>query len=212
MSQKPYDIRARTYLFARESIAFGRRIAALRDFVLNRLVIQLVDAAGSVGANLEEAADGQTKPDFTTKNCVSLKEVREAKFWLRQIRDAEPERLGPTATPLIEEAEELLRILASIVLKSKKNRSRGEKERSFAFCLLPSALSSYSALSATIGSTRVARRAGRELAAAAIIRSRSAPPAKVSGSRGVMPTSRSLIRRVASAAAARPVTMPMAAM
>ena len=121
MSQKPYDIRARTYLFARECIQLGRRIAALQDLVLNRLVIQLVDAAGSVGANLEEAAAGQTKPDFTMKNCVSLKEVREAKFWLRQIRDAEPGRLGPAATPLIEEAEELRRILISIVVKSKKN-------------------------------------------------------------------------------------------
>ena len=127
MSQKPYDIRARSYLFARECIGFGRRIAALRDFVLNRLVIQLVDAAGSVGANLEEAADGQTKPDFTTKNCVSLKEVREARFWLKQIRDAEPERLGATATPLIEEAEELRRILTSIVMKSKKNPKSREK-------------------------------------------------------------------------------------
>jgi four helix bundle protein len=127
MSQKPYDIRARSYLFARECIGFGRRIADLRDFVLNRLVIQLVDAAGSVGANLEEAADGQTKPDFTTKNCVSLKEVREAKFWLKQVRDAEPERLGPLATPLIEEAEELRRILTSIVMTSKKNPKSREK-------------------------------------------------------------------------------------
>ena len=126
MSQKPYDIRARTYLFARECIQLGRRVTALRDSVLNRLVIQLVDAAGSVGANLEEAAAGQTKPDFTTKNCVSLKEVREAKFWLRQIRDAEPERFGAIATPLIEEAEELRKILTSIVVTSKKNpKSRG---------------------------------------------------------------------------------------
>jgi four helix bundle protein len=126
MSQKPYDIRARTYLFARECIQLGRRVTALRDSVLNRLVIQLVDAAGSVGANLEEAAAGQTKPDFTTKNCVSLKEVREAKFWLRQIRDAEPERFGAIATPLIEEAEELRKILTSIVVKSKKNpKERG---------------------------------------------------------------------------------------
>jgi four helix bundle protein len=118
MSQKPYDIRARTYLFARECIQLGRRVTALRDSVLNRLVIQLVDAAGSVGANLEEAAAGQTKPDFTTKNCVSLKEVREAKFWLRQIRDAEPERFGAIATPLIEEAEELRKIPFSFCLVS----------------------------------------------------------------------------------------------
>ena len=121
MNQKPYDIRERTYLFARETFSFCRRIAAVRDLVLNRMVIQLVDAAGSVGANVEEAAAGQTKPDFTSKNSISLKEIRESKFWLRQIRDAEPVRFGPSATPLIEEAEELRRILTSIVVTSKKN-------------------------------------------------------------------------------------------
>ena len=95
MTEKPYDIRERTYLFTREVVAFGRQVVTLRDFVLNRLVYQLVDAAGSVGSNLEEAGDGQTKPDFINKNCIALKEIREAKFWLRQLRDAEPKRLGP---------------------------------------------------------------------------------------------------------------------
>jgi len=125
MSGKPYDIRERTYLFARESIAFGRNAVSLRDFVLNRLVYQLVDAAGSVGANLEEAGDGQTKPDFINKNCIALKEVREAKFWLRQLRDAEPKRLGPTATPLINEAEELRLIVSTIIMNAKESKSRG---------------------------------------------------------------------------------------
>ena len=126
MTGKPYDIRARTYLFARESIAFGRRAAGLGDFVLNRLVHQLVDAAGSVGANLEEAAGGQSKPDFIAKTCIALKEIREAKFWLRQLRDAEPKRLGPATEPLIAEAEELRLILATIILNARKSRSRGK--------------------------------------------------------------------------------------
>src|SRR5688572_6737919 len=95
MGKRPYDIRKRTYLFTRDSIVFGRHAVTLRDFVLNRLVYQLVDAAGSVGANLEEAGDGQSKPDFISKTCIALKEVREATFWLRQLRDAEPKRLGP---------------------------------------------------------------------------------------------------------------------
>ena len=126
VGDKPYDIRERTYLFARESIAFGRRAVALRDFVLNRLVYQLVDAAGSVGANLKEAGDGQSKPDFISKNCIALKEIREAKFWLRQLRDAEPKRLGAAIEPLINEAEELRLILATIILNAKESESRGE--------------------------------------------------------------------------------------
>jgi four helix bundle protein len=126
MSEKPYDIRERTYLFARESIAFGRHAVTLRDFVINRLVYQLVDAAGSVGANLEEAGDGQSKADFINKNCIALKEIREAKFWLRQLRDAEPYRLGPATEPLINEAEELRLIVAAIILNAKKSQSRGK--------------------------------------------------------------------------------------
>jgi len=129
MSDKPYDIRERTYLFARESIAFGRKAVGLRDFVLNRLVYQLVDAAGSVGANLEEAEDGQSKPDFISKNCIALKEIGESKFWLRQLRDAEPKRLGGFAGPLIDEAEELRRIVTTIIMNAKEDpESRGEVE------------------------------------------------------------------------------------
>jgi four helix bundle protein len=126
MSGKPYDIRERGYLFARESVAFGRHAITLRDFVLNRLVYQLVDAAGSVGANLEEAGDGQSKADFINKNSIALKEVREAKFWLRQLRDAEPKRLGPAAMPLIDEAEELRRIVSTIIVNAKQTGSRGD--------------------------------------------------------------------------------------
>jgi four helix bundle protein len=128
MGSKPYDIRKRTYLFASESIAFGRYAVTLRDFVLNRLVYQLVDAAGSVGANTEEAGDGQSKPDFINKNCIALKEVREAKFWLRQLRDAEPKRPGPAAKPLINEAEELRLILTTIILNAKESQCRGEDD------------------------------------------------------------------------------------
>jgi four helix bundle protein len=93
---------------------------------LNRLVYQLVDAAGSVGANLEEAGDGQSKADFINKNSIALKEVREAKFWLRQLRDAEPKRLGPAAMPLIDEAEELRRIVSTIIVNAKQTGSRGD--------------------------------------------------------------------------------------
>lgn len=37
----------------------------------------------SVGANAEEAQDGQTKPDFIAKLAISRKESRESRYWLR---------------------------------------------------------------------------------------------------------------------------------
>ena len=122
MSIKPFDIRERSYLFGRDVFAFTRNLESC-DFVVRRLAVQLIDAAGSVGANLEEAADGQSKADFISKNCIALKEIREAKFWLRQLRDADPQRLSGPAAPLSAEAEELRKIVTSIVLSAKQNRN-----------------------------------------------------------------------------------------
>jgi four helix bundle protein len=44
-----------------------------------------VAAGGSIGANLEEAADARSKADFIAKNFIALKEAREVRFWLRLI-------------------------------------------------------------------------------------------------------------------------------
>jgi four helix bundle protein len=52
-----------------------------------RILIQLVDSATSIGANLEEAAGGQSKADFIAKACVARKEAREARYWLRVAGD-----------------------------------------------------------------------------------------------------------------------------
>jgi four helix bundle protein len=127
MSDKPYDLRDRSFLYACDIVAFSRRVAE-RDYILRRLAYQLVDAGGSVGANLEEAVDGQTKPDFISKQFISLKEARETRFWLRLIAASEPP-LKPAAQPLIQESSELIAILRSSVKTAKSNPYRGDREK-----------------------------------------------------------------------------------
>jgi hypothetical protein len=39
---------------------------------------------------MEEGRAGQTKPDFIVTNFISLKESREARFWLRVIGATDP--------------------------------------------------------------------------------------------------------------------------
>jgi len=76
----------------------------------------------SIGANLEEADAGQSKPDFISKCAIALKEARETHFWLRLLRDTElipPELI----MPLINEAREIVAILTTIV----KNARNGPK-------------------------------------------------------------------------------------
>lgn len=44
---------------------------------------ELMRCGASIGANAEEAQEGQTKPDYITKMAISRKESRESAYWLR---------------------------------------------------------------------------------------------------------------------------------
>ena len=85
---------------------------------MNRTALnQLVDAALSVGANLEEAKAGQTKADFHAKLRISLKEARESHYWLRILLKSgvvREERLQP----LVDEANEIVAILTTIAKRT----------------------------------------------------------------------------------------------
>ncbi|HEX7708168.1 MAG TPA: four helix bundle protein, partial [Thermoanaerobaculia bacterium] len=50
---------------------------------LRSLGSQAMRAAGSIGANLEEADAAQSTPDFISKCNIALKEARETRYWLR---------------------------------------------------------------------------------------------------------------------------------
>ena len=124
---RPYDIRERARLFAREVYEFGERLR-VRGRPQSYMADQAVRAAGSVGANLEEGKAGQTKPDFITKNCIALKEARETRYWLQLTQEVEPP-LTPGAAPLISEASELIAILTAIIKKARSTPDRGSGER-----------------------------------------------------------------------------------
>jgi four helix bundle protein len=123
MKEKPYDFCARSFLFARDVVAFAR-IVADRGYILRRLAGQLVDAGSSVGANLEESVDGQSKPDFISKQCIALKESGEARFWLRLIAASEPD-FAARALPLIREASEFVAMLTASIRTARSNTGRG---------------------------------------------------------------------------------------
>jgi four helix bundle protein len=78
---------------------------------------QLVDAAMSVGANLEEARGAQSRADFHAKVRVSLKEARESHYWLRLV-SASSKLPTSRFAPLITEANELVAILTTIAKKT----------------------------------------------------------------------------------------------
>jgi four helix bundle protein len=112
-----YDLEERTAKFGEEIIKFAKKIP--ENSVTKPLIIQLVKAGTSVGANYCEADDAESKQDFKHKIGICKKEAREAKHWLRMITIAIP-GLKEEANKLWQEAKELNLIFNSIVNKLKK--------------------------------------------------------------------------------------------
>src|SRR5881398_1517468 len=114
--KKMKDIDKRAFDFACRILKMDLTLSRNRR-VNRRAMNQLVDAAMSIGANLEEARGAQSKADFHAKVRVSLKEARESHFWLRLLSSSEmlPSR---RVMPLIQEANEIVAILTAIAKKT----------------------------------------------------------------------------------------------
>lgn len=77
----------------------------------------------SIGANVEEALAGHSKKDFLHKMNIATKEARETRYWLRLLKDSEI-LSESQADSIINESDELVRILTSIV---KTGQEKAEK-------------------------------------------------------------------------------------
>ena len=88
-----------------------------REFVLSK---QLLRSGTSVGANIREALQGQSKADFTAKMSISLKEIKETEYWLELL--FETEYLNQEQYESIaQDCDELAKMLTSIVKTSRKS-------------------------------------------------------------------------------------------
>ena len=91
--------------------------AGKREFVISK---QLLRSGTSIGANIAEALQAQSKRDYLHKMNISLKEANESLYWIRLLH----------ATEFIDEEQKedifndctnLVKILASIVKTTKIN-------------------------------------------------------------------------------------------
>src|SRR5438128_12031127 len=119
MADRPVDIDQRTYQFSLRIVALCRQMDAVIG-VPRTMARQLLRCGTSVGANVEEAQAAQSRPDFISKMSIAQKEARETHYWLRLIRDSGLEKTESLAA-IVEEADEIKRILAAIIHKTKKN-------------------------------------------------------------------------------------------
>jgi four helix bundle protein len=117
--EKRRDILERTFQFAVRVVKLCQ-VLDQRPGVGRTLGRQMLRSGTSIGANVEEAQAGQSRPDFLSKYSIACKEARETHYWLRLI--AECEVLPATRlAEITQECHELIAILTTIV---KNTRSK----------------------------------------------------------------------------------------
>jgi four helix bundle protein len=87
-----------------------------REFILSK---QIMRSGTSISANIEEAIGGQSTKDFIAKLSISYKEARETVYWLKLLK-ATDYLNQDEANSLIQDAEELCKILSSILISTKQ--------------------------------------------------------------------------------------------
>lgn len=116
----PQEIGERVFAFAVRVVKLCQTLDE-RPEALRTLSNQLLRSATSVGANLQESKGGQSRADFLSKVSIALKEARETHYWLRLLIAADiiPEK---QLLPLLDEADQIVAILTTIVKKVKNSK------------------------------------------------------------------------------------------
>ena len=111
-------------MISEKSFAFAVRIVKMcrhlrsekRELVLSQ---QLLRSGTSIGANVSEAKQAQSRADFIAKMSIALKETAETKYWLRLLHETDD--LNETEfQSVFSDCGELEKILTSIIKTAKQ--------------------------------------------------------------------------------------------
>ena len=103
----------KTVAFSLAIIKYCEALEHDRKYVIAN---QLLKSGTSIGANVFESQNAESKADFIHKMKVAAKEASEAKYWLILCEKSEGYRFEEK---LRNDLEEILRILSKIISSSK---------------------------------------------------------------------------------------------
>jgi len=120
---KSIDIRNRTFKYALRAIKLFQHLRQKKDWSGWIIGEQYLKSATSIGANIEEAQSAESKLDFIHKMAIAQKESRESLYWLKLLAES---GMVPKnkLEPLIDETEELISVITTIIVNSKKGIGR----------------------------------------------------------------------------------------
>ena len=107
-----------------KSLAFAKRVVKLQKFLTEEkkefiLSKQILRSGTSIGANVREAYQGESKADFVHKLSIAQKEADETCYWLELLKTGDylNERWFNSIYP---DCQEVLKIITSVIISTKK--------------------------------------------------------------------------------------------
>lgn len=116
------EIVGRVFRFAVDIVRFCDRLDQ-QPGVGRVMMAQSARSGTSVGSNVEEAQAAESRADFTSKMSISLKEARETNYRLRVLAASAIPKIAPAAE-LVQESDEIRRVIGALVSSTKGTRSR----------------------------------------------------------------------------------------
>ena len=113
------DLPERTFEFAWRVVKLCQ-VLDQTPGVSRTLANQLLRSSTSIGANVEEGQASQSRADFVAKYSIACKEARETHYWLRLLAASEIVAKAKLEM-LLDEANQLVAILTSIIKTTRKN-------------------------------------------------------------------------------------------
>ena len=87
-----------------------------KEYILSK---QILRSGTSIGANIAEAQQAQSKADFISKISIALKETTETKYWLRLLQATEYLTENETKS-IMDDCIEIEKILVTILKTAKQ--------------------------------------------------------------------------------------------
>jgi len=103
-----------TLEYALKVIDYSEKLNQLKKF---DMASQIFRSGTSIGANIREAQNAESKKDFIHKFKISAKEADELEYWLMLCELSEH---YPSPTEMKNELESIIKIISKIISSSKK--------------------------------------------------------------------------------------------
>ena len=114
------DVRERVFQFV---LRIMKLCGSLSKTEANKIITsQILRSSTSIGANLEEAVGAHTRSDFIYTMNIAKKEIRETNYWLKLIHASNNIAIRNRMTSLLQEGEELAKILTVSVKNASKRQ------------------------------------------------------------------------------------------